>query len=98
MNKDTFVFGLIVALVTPFLGYGLGLLINFFLEMGGVIDKSGGIFQFTLKLRVLVSIIFNLIPFQIAQRNRWDNMLRAVGVVTILLMFGWAFHFNLLHF
>lgn len=96
MKKDTFLFGILTALIIPLVMYGVWTIINLILEAMEVRDRFGDTFQFTQKTCVLVAVCTNLIPFHISKNNRWDNMLRAVGLITITMMFGWAFYFGVI--
>lgn len=96
MNKNTVAFGAILALVVPIIGFIVWILINLTLASADVTDKNGNIFQFSQKTMVLVAVCCNLIPFHFSKNKRWDNMLRGIGLVTISLMFGWAFYFGVI--
>lgn len=96
MNKNTLGFGVILALVVPIIGFIIWMLINLILASTDVTDKNGDVFQFSYKTMVLVAVCCNLIPFHLSKNKRWDNMLRGVGLVTISLMFGWAFYFGVI--
>lgn len=72
MNKNTFLYGVIIALVVPLLGYALWMGINFGLKLSNVLDKSGEVFQFSQKTIVLVAVCFNLIPFHHAKNKRLE--------------------------
>ncbi len=98
MERDTFLFGLLVGLSVPIVGFALWLGINGILSLADVRDRFGEIFQFSLKTRVLLSVCFNLIPFQIARAKYLDNMLRGCGVTTLVMLFAWAFYFNVFAF
>jgi hypothetical protein len=96
MNKNTVGFGVILALVVPIIGLVIWMLINLILSSSNVLDKNGDIFQFSLKTIVLIAVCCNLIPFHFSKDKRWDNMLRGIGLVTISMMFGWAFYFGVI--
>ncbi len=95
MNKNTIVFGILISLILPVIGYAIWVLINYILMSANVTDKFGQIFQFSSKTMVLVSICFNLIPFHYAKNKRWDDMLRGCGLLTIIMLLSWAYYFNL---
>lgn len=98
MNRNTFGFGVLIAFIIPIIGFLIWLIVNFILDASNVLDKNGEIFQFSEKTRVLTAVCCNLIPFHLSKNRRWDNMLRGVGLVTISMMFGWAFYYGVLHF
>ncbi|MGK0387537.1 MAG: hypothetical protein ACI94Y_000263 [Maribacter sp.] len=96
MNKNTVGFGVILALVVPVIGLLIWLLVNLILASYNVLDKNGDVFQLSLKTAVLVAVCCNLIPFHFSKDKRWDNMLRGIGLVTISMMFAWAFYFDVI--
>lgn len=96
MNKNTVGFGVLLALVVPIIGLIIWLLINLGLSSANVLDKNGNVFQLSLKTAVLVAVCCNLIPFHLSKNKRWDNMLRGIGLVTVSMMFAWAFYFDVI--
>ncbi len=98
MNKDSLILGIILSIILPFIGFGFWWMINSGLSAADVMDAKGNIFQFREKTVTLLSICFNLIPFQIAKNKRWDNMLRGVGITTLTFLLYWAYHYGLFGF
>ncbi len=97
-DKNTLLYGVIIALIIPIIGYGFWSLVNIILDSANVTDKNGNIFQFSEKTVMLVSICLNLIPFNYSVKKRWDYAMRGCGLITFVLLMGWAFYFNLFEF
>ncbi len=94
MEKDSFGFGVLVCIILPIIGFVIWWGINYSLRLAEVMDRFGNIFQFSEKTIVLTSLCLNLIPFHYAKNNKLDTLLRAVGVVTVLMLLFWAYYYG----
>lgn len=94
MEKDAVPFGIITGVITPIIGFGLCILLNYILVAANVIDKEGEAFQLSSRLILMISVCMNLIPFQWAKGQRFDNMMRGIIFPTVILVIYWVSQYS----
>lgn len=98
MQRNTILFGILVALLTPFVAYLILTLLNQGLETLDFTTRSGGAFSLSRRLILLMSVCANVIPFEYFRRYYFDNAMRGVVVPTLVYLFAWAFTYDVFKF
>lgn len=91
--KDNIITGILIGLITPFISWYI---VQFGFEIIGNMSARSDFGTPTWRPRTLalISLCFNLIPFQIAKVNRWDKTLRGIVFPTIILVAIWFLYFK----
>lgn len=93
-SYDSIVFGILVGLCVPLLGFGIISLIFDTLAEMGIMDEGGeGLRSRRFRTLFLLGICSNLIPFNIFMRRHWDNALRGSVFPTIAYVGLWTYFY-----
>lgn len=98
LNRDSIIFGLVVGLIVPFVGYAILMMLNEALEVMNFTTKGGGVFSISEKLLLLMAVCLNLIPFHYFRNHRLDFSMRGIVFPTLIYVFAWGFKYSLLSF
>ena len=98
MQRNTILFGIVVAVITPVVAYFVLTLLNQGLEALDLQTRSGGAFSLSRRLILLMSVCANVLPFEYFRKYRFDNALRGVVVPTLVYLFAWAFTYDVFKF
>lgn len=91
--KNSFLHGALLGLLLPIIAFLFWMLVNVILFQMDITTNFGEPFQFSLKTRLLLTISMNMLAANWAKNRRWDDMIRGIGVVTILMMLAWVFYY-----
>ncbi len=95
MEKDSIFTGIILGILVPVVGYVIiEQIFAVLMSMGLMEQVSGEAVGRRLRTLSLLAICVNLIPFNIAKRNRWDQTLRGVVFPTIVYVGAWVLKFK----
>jgi len=97
-EKDTLLFGIILGLCIPFVGFATLQMIS---ERIAEMESLGSEIQ-TIHIRkrtlAIFAICLNLIPFNIFQKKRFESSMRGVVFATLIYVFVWIAYFVYLMF
>ena len=82
--------GLLLGLAVPFVGYAVWL--TFFETLAGI--GAGTATTFRPRTMVVLGIFLNIIPLQISQKRKWHDLIRGLGVSTVICAFGWLIYYR----
>jgi len=98
MNKnqyDTVIVGLAVGAVVPILGFIVTeTIFGILVDMNLMSEGGTGIYSKRYRTMALIALCFNLLPFNIAKRNRWDNLMRGIVFPTLLYVGFWLYKYS----
>ncbi len=89
LDRDSFLLGLVVALVTPVMAYGILLTIYDVLEEYFLASSIGFAPDFRTRTLALIAICINLIPFHLYRRWHADNTMRGMVLPTMAYIVTW---------
>lgn len=92
--RDNIITGIVLGFLTPCIGwfvvqFGFDILGNFSPRA-----EFGGTPTWRPRTLALISLCFNLIPFQIAKMKRYDKTLRGITFPTIVLVTVWFLYYK----
>jgi len=91
MEKDSILMGIVLGAIVPVLGYlAIEAIFNLMSQMDLMEVVSGGAMSRRVRTLALLGICCNLIPFNIAKRNRWDDTLRGIVFPTLIYVAAWC--------
>ena len=95
MDKNSIFTGLVLGAIVPVLGYiAVEFIFGILTQMGlmDYVSSSGS----TRRMRTLflIGICCNLIPFNVARRNKWDNTMRGIVFPTLLYVGFWIYKYS----
>lgn len=92
---DTVIVGLAVGAVVPILGFIVTeTIFGILVDMNLMSEGGTGIYSKRYRTMALIALCFNLIPFNIAKRNRWDNLMRGIVFPTLLYVGFWLYKYS----
>ena len=94
MQRNSVIFGLLVGLITPVLGYFLIDTIFNLLDQMNIMDPDGFSFTWRERTTSLLAICMSLIPFQAFKAQRYDQAMRGMVFPTFILVLYWVYHFQ----
>ncbi len=86
--------GLIIGLILPILGYGILYGVFAFLDRADAVSDIGLSEDFRLRTIGIVAIAINAIALNKFQKNRADQSMRGVVIVTFLYVLAWLYFFK----
>ena len=92
--KDNIITGILVGTITPFISWYI---VQFGFDIIGNMSaraEFGATPTWRPRTLALISLCFNLIPFQIAKIMRFDKTLRGIVFPTIILVAVWFLYFK----
>ncbi|MBK9256944.1 MAG: hypothetical protein IPM42_15790 [Saprospiraceae bacterium] len=93
-DKNSIVIGLALGAITPVLGFVvIEFIFNTLTDMGIMAEVGAGVGSRRFRTMLLIAICCNLIPFNIAKRNKWDDTLRGIVFPTLVYVGAWIFKF-----
>ena len=94
MEKDSFVFGLLLGAVVPVFGYIIiDFIFNSLVGYGLMAEVTFSTSGRRMRLILLLSICMCLIPFNVAKNQRWDNTMRGIVFPTLVYVAAWIYKF-----
>ena len=93
-NKDSILFGVVIGLVIPFVGYALLLTIFEQLEAAGLINPNGLSPTFRQRTLSIAALCLNVIPINIFKKRWWNSAMRGVVFPTALYVIAWIVYFG----
>ena len=94
LNKDSLPIGLILGIVTPFVGYAVWMMLFEQMDSMGWLDNSGFSENWRNRTIALLAICMNIIPFSIYNRKRFYNSMRGFVFPTLILAVIWFFTYG----
>jgi hypothetical protein len=95
MEKDSIFTGIILGILAPVIGYlVIEQLFNVLIHFGLMDGVSGNAVGRRLRTISLLAICCNLVPFNYAKKNRFDNTMRGIVFPTILYVAFWIYKFK----
>lgn len=95
IEKDSIPIGLLLGAVFPVLGYvGMEYIIGILVENGSIAGLSGNSYDRRMRTILLIAICCNLIPFTVAQKQRWDQTMRGITFPTMIYVAYWLYRYN----
>lgn len=95
MNKNSIIFGVLVGLVVPLLGFGVWSLVNELLATLDIKNQFGETFQFSKRLVFLLSICSNIFAFRYFSHRYWEDAMRGTIFPTLFYVGLWVWRFHL---
>ncbi len=95
MIQNKFWLGGLIGLIVPFVGYALLLTIYDQLDNLGWTSSVGFSQNFRVRTLAVIAICLNLIPLNIFQRRRFQELVRGIAVATVLYAVAWAVYYFL---
>lgn len=95
IEKNAIITGILLGCIMPVIGYVVVEFIFRMLSEAGLMEYATGqgISKRTRTL-ALIGICFNLIPFNLAARNKWDDTLRGIVFPTLIYVGFWIYTFS----
>ena len=94
MDKDSKLLGFVLGAILPVLGFVVvDSLFEFLSEQGLMAQASGAGVSRRMRTVALLAICSNLIPFQWAKRNRYDDTMRGIIFPTLIYVGYWVYFF-----
>lgn len=94
-DKNSLLIGFVLGCIVPVLGF---VLVEFLFQTGTDAGWIDAVTQETagrrLRTTALIAICCNLIPFQIAKKERWDETMRGIVFPTLIYVIGWIWKFH----
>lgn len=91
-ERDSLPIGILLGAVTPILGY---LIIDFIVKIlvknGLIAALSGSVHDSRMRTILLIAIVCNLLPFNIAKNRRWDRTMRGIVFPTLVYVGYWMY-------
>jgi len=95
IEKNSLFTGLVVGALVPVLGYILVEFIFGLLTQAGLMEYvSGSGVSRRMRTLALLGICCNLIPLNIARKQKWDNTMRGIVFPTLLYVGFWIWQFG----
>ena len=94
MDKDSKLFGFVLGAILPVLGYVVfDGLFEFLSEQGLMATTSGAGVSRRMRTVGLLAVCSNLLPFQWAKRNHYDDTMRGIVFPTLIYVGYWIYFF-----
>ncbi|HMP32117.1 MAG TPA: hypothetical protein PKD85_21100, partial [Saprospiraceae bacterium] len=91
---DSKLLGFVLGAILPLLGFILvDTLFEFLSQQGLMAQTSGAGVSRRMRTVALLAICSNLIPFQWAKRNRYDDTMRGIIFPTLIYVGYWVYFF-----
>ena len=94
LQKDSIVFGLLIGLVIPFIGYALVLEFYDQLTSAGILSADGFSETFQKRTTLLLAICLNLIPLSYFSRKFAYDSMRGIVFPTIAYVAIWFVYYG----
>lgn len=95
MDKNSVFTGLVIGALIPVVGYMVTEFIFLMLTKAGLMEYvTGGGLSRRMRTLCLIGICFNLIPFNICRKKRWDNTMRGIVFPTLIYVGAWIWVFG----
>ncbi|MCB9309980.1 MAG: hypothetical protein H6567_07985 [Lewinellaceae bacterium] len=89
IEKNSIIFGILIGVLTPIVGFIIiETIFDLLIKQGIMADVTASISERRFRSMTLFALCFTLIPIHIAKNNRWDLMMR--GMVFPILIYGGA--------
>jgi len=95
IEKNSVFTGLVLGAIVPVLGYiAVEFIFGILTDMGlmDYVSSSGA--SRRMRTLALIGICCNLIPFNIARKNRWDGTMRGIVFPTLLYVGFWLYQYS----
>ncbi len=93
-DKNSFVVGFALGCIVPVAGYTLvDFLFTSFTQAGWIDAVSPSSEGRRFRTIALIAICSNLIPFNIAKNQRWDDTMRGIVFPTLIYVAAWIWKF-----
>lgn len=94
IGKNSIIFGIVLGVITPVIGYILieGIF-DILIQMGWTREVVSSFAVQRFRSMTLFAICTVLIPLQIAKRNRWDETIRGMIFPTLIYAGAWIYKF-----
>jgi hypothetical protein len=94
MEKDSKLLGFVLGAIIPVFGFmAFDALFDFLANQGLIANTSGAGISRRMRTISLLAICANLIPFQWAKRNRYDDTMRGIVFPTLFYVVYWVYFF-----
>lgn len=95
IEKNSVFTGLVIGAMVPVLGYiFVEFLFGLLAQMGLMEYVTGGGVSRRMRTLALLGICFNLIPFNICRKRKWDDTMRGIVFPTLLYVGFWIWRFG----
>lgn len=94
LKKNNLYIGLGIGILLPIVGYALLLTIFEQLDALHWTSQQGLSFKFRTRTLAMIAICVNLIPVQIYQRLRANEIVRGLSITTVVMAMIWLFTFG----
>ena len=95
MDKDSIFTGLVIGAIIPVLGYiVVEFLFNLLSQFGLMDYVSGSGTSRRTRTLALIGICCNLIPFNYARKQKWDNTMRGIVFPTLIYVAFWLYQYS----
>lgn len=94
-SNDNIFLGLAVGAIVPILGFIVTETIFAVLTDMNLMEEAGtGVYSKRYRTMALIALCFNLIPFNIAKKKRWDNIMRGIVFPTLIYVGFWIYKYH----
>lgn len=91
-ERDSLPIGILLGAVTPVLGYILiDFVVKILIKNGIIAALSGSVYDSRMRTILLIAIVCNLLPFNIAKNKRWDRTMRGIVFPTLVYVGYWMY-------
>lgn len=95
IEKNSLVTGLLLGAVIPVFGFLITEFIFDILTYFHLMEEvSASVSERRMRTLTLLALCFNLIPFNISKKNRWDQTMRGLVIPTVIYATAWVYMFK----
>jgi hypothetical protein len=94
MEKDSLFTGIVVGILLPVIAYFLlESVFDYLNQIGYLGEAVGEGFMRRVRTIGIIAICANIIPFEIARKNRYDDTLRGLVFPTLIYVGAWIYKY-----
>ncbi|MBK8700858.1 MAG: hypothetical protein IPN29_15480 [Saprospiraceae bacterium] len=94
MEKDAWITGLVVGAILPVVGfYLMENLLELMAIKGTLAEATGESMMRRMRTIGLIAICFNLIPFEVCRKYRYDQTMRGIVLPTLVYVGFWIYKY-----
>jgi hypothetical protein len=95
IEKNSLMTGLLLGAVTPVVGFLVTEFVFEILTYFNLMEEvSASVSERRMRTLTLLALCFNLIPFNISKKYRWDQTMRGLVIPTVIYAGAWIYMYK----